>query len=93
MNLFQLRGIDNGANIDGFIEAVAKAQLFNAWYQFLDQLFAHCAMHDDAATGGTALSCCAVGAPKDALDGKIKVGIVKDDHGIFATHLQRNTFE
>src|SRR5271167_792523 len=93
MYFLKLRCIDHRTNIYAFIQAVAEAQLFNAWYEPVHELFAHCFVYYDAAASGTTLTRGAVGAPQNALDGKIKVGIIHHDHSILATHLQRYSFE
>ena len=85
---FKLRCIDHRTNIDRFIQSIPQAQLFNPWQQPLQQLFAHCTMHDNTTAGSTALSRCPVGAPQNPLNRKVDIGIIHHDHGIFAAHLQ-----
>src|SRR2546421_476505 len=63
MNLLKLRGIDDRANIDVFIQAVAQLQLFDASYQHVRQFFADGTMHNDATACCTTLSRGAIGAP------------------------------
>ena len=58
--------------------------------QAVDELGLHGAVRDHAAGGGAALAGGAERAPEDAFDGQVEIGVVHDDDGVLAAHLERD---
>ncbi len=85
--------VDLGADIHALIEAIPHFQPLRTIHQPVGKLAVNALLHDHAAGCGAALSGSAKPTPQDAIHGKIEIGIVQNDDGVLAAHLQRAGLE
>ena len=71
----------------------ADLESFGAGDEFLGEFGGDLLVQDDAAGGGAALAGGAEGSPERAVEGEVEVGVVEDDHGVLAAHLERAGLE
>ena len=86
-----MAGADDRPDIDGFIQTVAEPHSRCAVDQPLDQLAFE--PRDGRSTRLAAVQRWPDGAeraPENAVRGEVEVGVVHDDHGVFAAHFQRD---
>lgn len=74
------------------VEAVSHSKHLHAFQQQRRQPVFHCSMHNQPATGRTALLAGTEGAPHDAFDGQLQIRILHDEDGVLATHFQGHPF-
>ena len=85
--------VHGGAHLHALVEAVAHLEGLGALGEHLDELVVDAPLDEAAARGGAALAGGAEGAPEHALDGQVEVGVVHDDDGVLAAHLQAHALE
>src|SRR5579872_7268724 len=76
--------VDLRAHVAVLVESIANVQFFSALREPLYEFVINALLGDDAAGGSAALSSGAEGSPDGSFDGKVEVGIVEDNHGVFA---------
>ena len=88
-----LGGAGQGADINGFVHAVADGQAGSAVNEVFHKLVIDAVLNDDPAGGGAALAGGAEGALHDAAQGLVQVGVGQQDDGVFAAHFGLHLFE
>ena len=81
LNFLKLPGCDDGANVDGFVERVAHAQLIHARAQAVEQLVRHAFLHQQARAGTAHLPLVEPDGIDDAFNHAVQVSCVKDHKG------------
>src|SRR5512134_97769 len=89
LDLLPARLVDQGPHVGGRLEPGAQPQRFGGLRHHPDELVVDLPVHDQPAGGGAALSGGAEGAPQDAVERQVQVGVVHHDHGVLAAHLER----
>src|SRR3990172_7959865 len=88
LDLLELGPVDDRADLRRLVEAAAEAQRAGARDELPREAVQDAVVDDHAAGGGAALAAGAEGAPDGALDREVDVGVVEDDDGVLAAHLQ-----
>ena len=85
--------VDCGAHVHALIEAIADPQPLGTVYIAFHELVVDALLHDDAAGRGATLAGGAEAAPQSAVDGEVKVRVIKDDHRVLAAEFERAVLE
>jgi hypothetical protein len=80
--------VDNRTNIHLWIKSVAESQFFGALGERFFDLAGDSLLDDQAACRCAALSAGAEGCPEGRFGDEVKIGVVHDDNGILAAHLE-----
>src|SRR6266481_288106 len=90
---FNLLLVDLRPHVNTFIGAIANFQAFRALNQPVHKLAINAALHNHATGCGAALTGSTKGAPEHSFEREIEIGVIHDDDGVFAAHLQRTGFK
>ncbi len=85
--------VDQRADIDAIVQAVADLQLLNRRLEFLREGIVHAVLHVDTVDAHTGLPGVAVLGLHGALHRLVQVGIVEHQEGRVAAQLQRNLLD
>src|SRR3990172_1802615 len=80
--------VDDRTDVRRGFQAVSQSQRSRAPGKLIREGRRHALVHDHAAGGSAALAARAEGAPDGAFNRKVEVGVVQDDDGVLAAHLQ-----
>src|SRR5215813_883753 len=86
---FNLLLVDLRSHVHGFIKAAAYLQPLRAIHQPVGKLAVQAFLNDNAAGRRAALSRGAKSPPEHAVNGQVEVGILQNNDGVLAAHLQR----
>lgn len=89
---FELGAIDDGSEVDGFVEGATDAEGFHAGADFGVELFGDAFLDEESGAGAADLALVEPDGIDEAFYGAVEVGVIEDDEGGFSAEFERELF-